>query len=514
VLEKDPRLVAFLNHVARTENLPMLEAYVYDAQQPLDEKKYKRQFDVVLTDPPDTLEAFSIWISRASLALKGANSALYMGLTSVEAAVTKWFRMQQVAIAARFVITDLRRKFTRYANNPKPVNATVSTQTLKLNITGLPSASQREEQVLVSVTSDVHRDDSFVATNSDLTPDAKNLGAARTVAPASAAPSPKAKRPLNELLLDETDSLLTPTARKLLGIESTAPASDSLPTSAAPTAATSAAPSLSPSSAPVVAGKLKIPPEVLAYFAERGEKLDLASGSITQDDIDVVAQVIKNEAIVVRETKRREQIEKLQEAAVGGEVIDLERGNLEFIPELRPTNVTGPADAGADAVWFTSAFIRMVAVDDERPLIISNTLIDFGETLYIDRDQYPTYNDGELTELRQKVLTNPLHPVQILPTKDLRHAMMYAAKLREKSKRTRVAARGAGSVETQRKLKRRKRLAQARASEVAAQRQLAELKKSKSSNLKRFQPARTTAVAGSAKPTRKPKSNEDLFALD
>ena len=66
------------------------------------------QFDVVLTDPPDTLEAFAVWVSRASLALRGANSALYMGLTSVEAAVTKWFRMQQLAIAARFVITDLR----------------------------------------------------------------------------------------------------------------------------------------------------------------------------------------------------------------------------------------------------------------------------------------------------------------------------------------------------------------------------------------------------------------------
>ena len=380
VLEKDPRLVSFINQVARTEKLPGLEAYVYDAQMPLDEKRYKGQFDVVLTDPPDTLEAFAIWISRASLALRGANSALYMGLTSVEAAVTKWFRMQQLAIAARFVITDLRRKFTRYANNPKPVNATVSAQTLRLNITGLAGNAPQDEQVLLSTHSDVHRDTTFVAANALLTPDAKI--SRRTLAPL---------------------------ARQLLA-------------ASAPTAREAA-------SAPA---KLVVPPEgflfslfifpsflfslifllcfarlcfvevfchrffqailklshscnvslcaplfaVLAYFAEHGEKLDVSKGGFSQKDIDTVTEVIRNQASATLAKKRRDHFAKLQ-SGVGGDVLDLERGNLEVIPELRAvqTNVSSDeaAASGADAVWFTSAFIRMVAVDDERPLLISNT---------------------------------------------------------------------------------------------------------------------------------------------
>jgi hypothetical protein len=131
---QDPRLVAFINWVAQTEHLPMLEAFVYDVQQPLDEKKYKAEFDVVVCDPPDTIEAFSLWISRASLALRGINSVMYLGLTSVEASITKWYRYQRLALDARFAISDIRRKFTRYANNPKQANVTYAFQALNLSL--------------------------------------------------------------------------------------------------------------------------------------------------------------------------------------------------------------------------------------------------------------------------------------------------------------------------------------------------------------------------------------------
>lgn len=72
---------------------------MYDAQQPLEEK-YKAQFDVVLCDPPDTVEAFALWMSRASFALRGANSALYMGLTSVY----EWFEFFQQELSVAFFL--------------------------------------------------------------------------------------------------------------------------------------------------------------------------------------------------------------------------------------------------------------------------------------------------------------------------------------------------------------------------------------------------------------------------
>lgn len=422
----------------------------------------------MLTDPPDTLEAFAVWVSRASLALRGANSALYMGLTSVEAAVTKWFRMQQLAIAARFVITDLRRKFTRYAGNPKQVNATVARTSLNLNITGLPSAAQQDEHLLVSVSSDVHRDTTWksdaVYADKELRPDARKIDLAHgrasqrtgfhathserptrlqpTTQPPQTQPPqtqpPQTQQPSDSAAFDAlmADSgasaaepplvrvtqrangartvTLSPLARKLLGLNDPAPTT--APTTAPATKPPTGTPV--PDSVFVTASgdRLVVSPEVIAFFAEKGERIDFAKGGFSQAEIDTVSRVIRNDALASREKTREMIIERLQEAGMG-EVLDVERGNLEFIPELRAVEKDGikPAaaadpNAPADAVWFTSAFIRMVAVDDERPLLISNTLVDFGETLYIDRDQYPTYNDEELTELRQKVLSSPVHP--------------------------------------------------------------------------------------------------------
>ncbi|MGO0123564.1 bis-aminopropyl spermidine synthase family protein [Desulfothermobacter acidiphilus] len=115
VLEVDERLSHFINTVAARENLPV-EAHSFDLVHPLP-SELRGSFDTFLTDPPETLEALSIFIGRGLAGLKGAGCAGYFGLTRTESSLTKW-RAFQAKITGHFgvVITDIIHDFNEYVN--------------------------------------------------------------------------------------------------------------------------------------------------------------------------------------------------------------------------------------------------------------------------------------------------------------------------------------------------------------------------------------------------------------
>ncbi len=117
VVEIDERLVSFINEVAKRENLPV-QAEIFDAQYALPDK-FRKRFDVFITDPVETIAGFTLFISRATAALKGIGSAGYLGLTTIEASRAKWYEIQRLFSEMGFVITDIRREFSLYPRGDK-----------------------------------------------------------------------------------------------------------------------------------------------------------------------------------------------------------------------------------------------------------------------------------------------------------------------------------------------------------------------------------------------------------
>lgn len=113
VLEIDKRLVEFINLVKKEKKLKNINAYVYDAQDPL-ENSFKDKFDTFFTDPVETAEGLIIFVSRMVEALKGNRSSGYFGLTTIESDINKWFLIQKSLIEMNLVITDIVRNFSYY----------------------------------------------------------------------------------------------------------------------------------------------------------------------------------------------------------------------------------------------------------------------------------------------------------------------------------------------------------------------------------------------------------------
>jgi predicted methyltransferase len=115
VLEIDPRVIGFINEVARRESL-RLEARLFDVRDPLPESLCK-QFDVFLCDPEETLAGIRLYLSRGCSALAGEGAAAYVGLTTLEASRRKWRDIQGILYEMGFAITDIRRKFSSYPDH-------------------------------------------------------------------------------------------------------------------------------------------------------------------------------------------------------------------------------------------------------------------------------------------------------------------------------------------------------------------------------------------------------------
>jgi len=112
VLEVDTRVNAFVNKVAKERNLP-ISAHDFDVRKPFP-LQFKGQFDVFNCDPVETVEGFKLFVSAGLMSLKGIGSVCYFGLTSLEAGVSKWFKIQESLLQMNLVTTDIRRNFNEY----------------------------------------------------------------------------------------------------------------------------------------------------------------------------------------------------------------------------------------------------------------------------------------------------------------------------------------------------------------------------------------------------------------
>ncbi len=112
VLEIDDRLIDFINKMAVKYNFP-IKAKRFDVRHDLPEE-YRKNFDVFITDPVETLEGITLFLSRAATSLRGIGSAGYFGLTHLEASLRKWREIEKRLLDMNFAITDMLRNFNVY----------------------------------------------------------------------------------------------------------------------------------------------------------------------------------------------------------------------------------------------------------------------------------------------------------------------------------------------------------------------------------------------------------------
>ncbi|MCG0276425.1 MAG: bis-aminopropyl spermidine synthase family protein [Thermosediminibacteraceae bacterium] len=115
VLEIDDRLVGYINEKASKLGLPV-KAIKYDFREKLPEE-YVGYFDTFNTDPPETIEALEVCMTRGLTALSGEGCAGYFGLTRTEASLKKWNQFQQMLVNKfKVAITDIIDNFNHYVN--------------------------------------------------------------------------------------------------------------------------------------------------------------------------------------------------------------------------------------------------------------------------------------------------------------------------------------------------------------------------------------------------------------
>jgi len=119
VLEADKRLVDYINKISKELNLNNLESQVYNVESKVDSNLLNK-FDVFLTDPVETINGITLFISRGASMLK-ENGVLYFGLTHLEASNKKWYKIHTNLYKMNFVITDILDKFQVYEISPDDI---------------------------------------------------------------------------------------------------------------------------------------------------------------------------------------------------------------------------------------------------------------------------------------------------------------------------------------------------------------------------------------------------------
>ncbi len=117
VVDIDERLVKFINKIATKLALP-IKAEVYDVQRAFPER-YRKKFDIFITDPVETIPGLKLFLSRGVSTLKGKGCSGYFGITTLEASRKKWYEIQEIIHEMGFVITDMKRKFNVYPEDEK-----------------------------------------------------------------------------------------------------------------------------------------------------------------------------------------------------------------------------------------------------------------------------------------------------------------------------------------------------------------------------------------------------------
>jgi predicted methyltransferase len=117
VLEIDRRLNDFLRQTAVTHGFANFTVLDYDARDPIPQE-LQGQFDVFFTDPVETLQGITLFLSRCTSALKGEGSAGYFGFTRIECPLKKWQAVESRLLEMNFAITDVIRNYHEYYLEP------------------------------------------------------------------------------------------------------------------------------------------------------------------------------------------------------------------------------------------------------------------------------------------------------------------------------------------------------------------------------------------------------------
>ncbi len=113
VVEIDERINQFIKNFCEKKGISNIHVKKYNVIEELPEEA-KRRFDVFVTDPVETYTGLFLFIARCIEALKGKESAGYMGFTHLEASLNKWWKFQKFILESNLVITDILRDFTYY----------------------------------------------------------------------------------------------------------------------------------------------------------------------------------------------------------------------------------------------------------------------------------------------------------------------------------------------------------------------------------------------------------------
>lgn len=117
VLEIDRRLNDFLRQTAVKHGFTNFTVLDYDARDPIP-KELQGQFDVFFTDPVETLQGITLFLSRCTSALRGEGSAGYFGFTRIECPLKKWQAVESRLLEMNFAITDIIRNYHEYYLEP------------------------------------------------------------------------------------------------------------------------------------------------------------------------------------------------------------------------------------------------------------------------------------------------------------------------------------------------------------------------------------------------------------
>ncbi|HIQ31607.1 MAG TPA: putative methyltransferase, partial [Aquifex aeolicus] len=116
VIDIDERLIEFDKKVFKELGIDNAEAMVWDLRKPFPEDMLG-EFDVFITDPPETFAAFRAFIGRGIATLKGEGCAGYFGLTLRDSSIFRWKEFQDTLISEYgVVITDIIQDFNHYMN--------------------------------------------------------------------------------------------------------------------------------------------------------------------------------------------------------------------------------------------------------------------------------------------------------------------------------------------------------------------------------------------------------------
>lgn len=119
VLDIDQRIGEFIYRMNEKYNL-QIEYKRYDVFNTLP-KSISSSFDVVSSEPLETLKGFKTFLDRGIDCLRKKGSG-YFGLTTIESSAYKWHKIEKHILEKNCVITDVMRDFSYYHTRYPTVN--------------------------------------------------------------------------------------------------------------------------------------------------------------------------------------------------------------------------------------------------------------------------------------------------------------------------------------------------------------------------------------------------------